>query len=146
MKQTGKEEVCNQYYLLPPAVSSSLPLSGVFFVIQLCALYTAKQQGRGFYCYCNYSFIGALTGLVLNNSFTSFGIYSCWLLYEQETRATWCTCFLMPCQTKALYTWTWDDANLKFLKTANGIFGDLKPSHLQLQKESFTCGSLNLSI
>lgn len=35
---------------------TSLPLSAVFFVIQLRALYTAKQQGRGFYPYCNYFF------------------------------------------------------------------------------------------
>lgn len=37
----------NQY------TSSSLPQSGVFFVIQLCALYTAKRKGSGLYCYCN---------------------------------------------------------------------------------------------
>lgn len=56
MKQTGEEEVCNQYHLLLTAVSSSLPLSAVFFVIQLCALYTAKHQGRGFYCCSDYFF------------------------------------------------------------------------------------------
>ncbi len=124
MKQTGKEEVCNQYYLLPTAVSSSLPLSGVFFVIQLRALYTAKQQGRGFYCYF-FHWCPRWFGLK-RFFYICWHLLLCilpfWLLYEQESRAKWCTSFLMLCQTKALYTWTWDDINLKFLKTANGIF------------------------
>lgn len=51
VKQTGKEEECGLCYLLPTVASSSLPLSGLFFVIQLHALHTAKQRGRGFCCY-----------------------------------------------------------------------------------------------
>lgn len=46
----SKEDAYNQY------TSFSLPQSGVFFVIQLCALHTAKRQGSGLYCYCSYFF------------------------------------------------------------------------------------------
>lgn len=69
MKQTGKEEERGLRYLPSTAASSSLPLSGVFFVILLRALHTAKQQGRGFCCYFFGFFTVALAGSVRNRSF-----------------------------------------------------------------------------
>lgn len=72
MKQTGKEEECGLCDLLPTAASSSLPLSGLIFVIQLRALHTAKQQGRGFCCYFLEFVSVALAGSVRNCTYVAF--------------------------------------------------------------------------
>ena len=87
------------------AKSSSLPPSGVFFVIQLRALYTAKHQGRGFYCsffhWCPRWF--GLKKLFLLPLF--FSVRAKTFLATSASRGQmWCTCFLTPCQTEALHT------------------------------------------
>lgn len=112
--------MCNQYHLLPTAVSSSLPLSGVFFVIQLRALYTAKQQGRGFCCYF-FHWCPRWFGLqqFFQHFLASTPVHTNPFGYFMSRRAGQhdTLVFLMLCQTKAFYK-----SNLKSLKTANGIF------------------------
>lgn len=104
------------------AKSSSLPPSGVFFVIQLRALYTAKHQGRGFYC-SFFDWCPRWFGLeTIPLTFVFFGACSNLFGDFVSRGQMWCTCFLTPYQTKALHTW--DDINLKFpQKTADGVFG-----------------------
>lgn len=120
MIQTGKEEMCNQYHLLPAAFK--LLFTSVWCVFcnsALCVIHCQATRRRPLFL-LQISFIGAQAGLVLKHYFTCFWhLLLCVILVatswagEQGNTVHLFGFSLVLSQTEAFYTWTQGDINPK---------------------------------